>query len=158
MATLKDNLFNAVRFHWQINPNDDKGSKKEDQLRVAAVLKKVLEKHGLDEETKARARWWAAQRQHNPQVRQMFLNSTDAGIEAFLLLPDEQQKSELANVPMPTLNKIFQMLKDLQPTHSPDTLTLLEQRFGAQRRRQWRWMDLVWLLIALIIAIMVINA
>jgi hypothetical protein len=158
MATIKDNLFNAIRFHWQLNPHDDKGGKKEDQLRVAGVLKKVLDKHGLDEETKARARWWCAQRASDPQVRQMFLNSTDASIEAFLLLPEEQQKSELKTVPIPMLNKIFQMVKNLQPTLSLDTLTLLEQRFGAQRRRQWRWLDLVWLLIALLIAIMVINA
>ena len=159
MATLKDNLFNAVRFHYQLTPKDDKGGKKEDQLRVATVLKKVLEMDDqkVSPEAKERAKWWCNQRASNPQVRQMFLNSTDASIEAFLLLPKEQQESELTNVAMPMLNRMVQWVKALQPELSPETLALLEQRLGSRRHAVGR-IDLIWIVIALMVIAMILKA
>jgi hypothetical protein len=161
MPSKFEALINAFRIQYNVNPLGSKeGQKKPDQLRVAAVLKKVLDSPDtkVSPEVKERARWWANQRANDPRVRIMFENSTDTAIEAFFLLPEQEQRNEVGQVQMPVPNVIYHMLKSLQPTLSQESQELIEARLTTKKLRPLAWGDVAWILLAILITAMVLKA
>lgn len=151
-------IWHAMRDAWQFQlGSKDDSTKKDDRLRVAAVLQKVLKNDRVSDETKGRAKDWVARMVSDPIVRRMFRESSDASIEAFLLMEPEQQQAFYKTIPAPMLTQMYQWFKELQPTLSPDTMALLEARLH-RTPRTFGWGDIVWLGIALIIALMIIRA
>jgi len=151
-------IWHAMRDAWQFQlGSKDDVSKKDDRLRVAAVLQKVLKADRVDEETKERAKDWVSRMVNDPIARRMFRESSDASIEAFFLMEPDQQQAFYKTIPAPMVNLIYQWLKELQPTLSPETMALLETRWR-RAPRTFNWADIVWLAIALMIALMIIRA
>ena len=97
-------LCNAICALSHLGGGRDEKGKQEDSLRVATVLRNILNNDGLGEETKTRAKWWVAQAATEPSMRRMFHRATETAIESFLMLPEPEQKTLVAGQREPTLS------------------------------------------------------
>jgi hypothetical protein len=149
-------VMNMFRIHFDLDDLTPE-QKKQSSLRVAQVLKKVLGNDRLDEATKERAQGWVKRAAEDPRIRKMLRESSEADMEAFFQLPDQQQHDVVAGIPKPAFSRLIDCLKDMQPTLSLETMALLETRLS-RPPRTFGWSDVIWLAIALMIALMIIGS
>lgn len=129
-------LGKSFRVHFDLGDlTPDK--KKDDPLKVAKVLEKVLKNDRLDEEAKERARQWVARAANDPMIRRMFRESSEPGMESFLSLAQADQQNIIVGIKKPVFTQFVEFMKNnFNDENFPETLKMLNQRAEKAEKRQ----------------------
>jgi hypothetical protein len=148
MADSKlQSLMNMVRIHLDWNDLTPE-QRRLSSLRVAKVLQKLLDSdRSSEEEVKERAKVWVRRAAYDPQVRKMFRESSEADVEAFFRLPEQQQWDIVAGVPKPVFTQLLECMR---------AYSIPQWEVLRRQRHSFGWSDLVW--IGIMVAVIVIVA